>query len=207
MSASAPGGGGDAPRLSAQVSFLLEVDRVKQVVRHNPVGDGSRRENAAEHMWHLAVMTIVLAEHAREPVDLLRVLTMLLLHDVVEIDTGDTLFYDLEARAATAAAERAAAERIFGLLPPDQADQLRALWSEFEERATPDGRFAAAVDRLQPLLLNLQAGGGAWLTAGVTAGRVREANAHIAEGAPRLWDLAQEVIAAAQGAGILRGSA
>ncbi len=190
-------------RLEAQLAFLLEIDRVKHVLRHNPVADGSRRETAAEHMWHLAVLAIVLAEHAAEPVDLARVLTMVVLHDVVEIDTGDTLFYDTEARSAVAAAERAAAERIFGLLPEPQGPLLQATWAEFEAQQTADARFAAAIDRLQPLLLNLSAGGGAWVTAGVSAGDVTTANAHIEAGAPRLWAVAREVISAARAAGIL----
>ena len=192
-------------RLEAQLAFLLEIDRVKQVLRQNPLADGSRRETAAEHMWHLAVLAIVLAEHAAEPVDLARVLTMVVLHDVVEIDTGDTLFYDTEARAAVAAAEQAAAERIFGLLPDAQGARLRATWQEFEAQQTAEARFAAAIDRLQPLLLNLSAGGGAWVTAGVSAGQVSSANAHIEAGAPRLWDVAREVIAVARTAGILSG--
>ena len=190
-------------RLAAQVAFLLEVDRVKQVLRHNPLADGSRLENDAEHMWHLAVMAVVLAEHAAEPVDLARVLTMLVLHDVVEIDAGDTLFYDDAGREAAAAAEREAAERIFGLLPADQGEELRRTWDEFEARESPDARFAAAVDRLQPLLLNLSAGGGAWAGTGLGPSRLRAANARIEAGAPRLWALAQEVIAAAEAAGIV----
>ena len=190
-------------RLAAQVSFLLEIDKVKQVVRHNPLADGSRRENDAEHMWHLAVMALVLAEHAGRPVDLARVLTMLILHDVVEIDTGDTLFYDGAGREEVAAAERAAAERIFGLLPEGQGGELRRVWEEFEARESDEARFAAAVDRLQPLLLNLSAGGGAWTEAGVGPSRLRAANAHIGAGAPLLWDLAQELIAAAEDAGIV----
>ncbi len=190
-------------RLEAQLAFLLEIDQVKHVLRHNPVADGSRRETAAEHMWHLAVLAIVLAEHAAAPVDLARVLTMVVLHDVVEIDTGDTFFYDTEARAAVTAAERAAAERIFGLLPDRQGAQLRAAWEEFEAQQTAEAQFAAAIDRLQPLLLNLSAGGGAWVTAGVSAGQVTRANSHIEAGAPRLWDVAREVIAAARAAGIL----
>lgn len=204
-------GTGDAPsgtveaRLAAQVRFLLEIDRVKQVVRHNPVADGSRRENDAEHMWHLTLLALVLAEHAGEPVDLLRVLTMVAIHDVVEIDTGDVLFYDEEGRSAAAAAERAAADRIFGLLPPDQAGELRALWAEFEARQSPDARFAAAVDRLQPLLLNLSAGGGAWTAEGVTAAQARAANAHMAAGSERLWALAQDLIGTAEAAGLLAG--
>lgn len=192
-----------AERLLAQLAFVVELDRVKQVVRHNPVADGSRRENDAEHMWHLAVMALVLAEHAAEPVDLHRVLAMVVLHDVVEIDTGDVLVYDADARAAAAGAERAAAERIFGLLPPDQAGAYRSLWEEFEARATADARFAAAVDRLQPLLLNRAAGGGAWATEGVTADRVLEGNAHIAAGSPALWGAARELVAEAVAAGVL----
>lgn len=190
-------------RLQAQVRFLLEIDRVKQVVRHNPLADGSRRENDAEHMWHVGVVALVLAEHADEPVDILRVLTMVAIHDVVEIDTGDVLVYDTEARRGAAAAERAAAERIFGLLPPDQADGLRALWAEFEARQSPDARFAATVDRLQPLLLNLAAGGGAWPAEGVTAAQARATNAHMAAGSARLWALAQELISTAEAAGML----
>ncbi|MGH9283924.1 MAG: HD domain-containing protein, partial [Acidimicrobiales bacterium] len=160
------GAGAGRERLAAQLAFLLEIDRVKQVLRHNPLADGSRRENDAEHMWHLSVMAVVLAEHAAEPVDLARVLTMVVLHDVVEIDTGDVLFYDDAGREAVAAAEQAAAARIFGLLPADQGEKLRALWEEFEARQSADARFAAAVDRLHPLLLNRSAGGGAWTGAG-----------------------------------------
>ena len=193
-------------RLTEQIDFLLEIDRVKQVVRHNPLADGSRPENDAEHMWHLTVMALVLAEHAGEPVDVVRVVTMLALHDVVEIDTGDVLFYDEEARRAAAPAERAAAERIFGLLPDDQGQALRALWEEFEQRQTADARFAAAIDRLQPLLLNRAAGGGAWTTERLTAAQVRQANIHIATGSPPLWELAREVIAAAEAAGLLAGA-
>lgn len=196
---------GPHDRLTAQLRFLLEIDRVKQVVRHNPLADGSRPENDAEHMWHLTVMALVLAEHAAEPVDVLRVLTMVALHDVVEIDVGDVLFYDEEARQAAAVGERQAAERIFGLLPPDQAVGLRALWEEFEARATTDARFAAAIDRLQPLLLNLWAGGGAWTAEGLSAARVRTANAPIKAGSPRLWEAARQIIATAEAAGMLSG--
>ena len=194
---------GPADRLVAQLRFLHEIDRVKQVVRRNPLADGARRENDAEHMWHLTVMALVLAEHARQPVDLLRVLTMVAIHDLVEIDTGDVLVYDDEAKQAVAAAEAAAAERIFGLLPADQGDALRRVWGEFEARRSPDARFAAAVDRLQPLLQNFHAGGGAWTSEAVSAARVRAANAHIADGSPRLWELAQEVIAMAEASGLL----
>lgn len=194
---------GDPGRLAAQIGFVLEVDRVKQVLRRSPLTDGSRRENDAEHMWHLAVMAVVLAEHAAGPVDLLRVVTMLVLHDVVEIDAGDTLVYDEAARSAATARERAAADRVFGLLPADQAAALRAVWDEFEARETPEARFAAALDRLQPLLLNHAAGGGPWVEEGLGTDRVRAANAHIALGSPALGHLADEVIASAEAAGML----
>ncbi|HET9443432.1 MAG TPA: HD domain-containing protein, partial [Acidimicrobiales bacterium] len=145
-------------------------------------------ENSAEHMWHLAVAVLVLAEHAEEPVDLARVLTMVLIHDVVEIDAGDTFLYDEAARAGQAERERAAADRLYGLLPDDQGRALRRLWEEFEARETPDARFAAALDRLQSVLLNLATDGRAWREHGITADRVRAANAHMARGSAALWN-------------------
>lgn len=191
-------------RLDRQLRFLLEADRVKQVVRHNPLADGSRRENDAEHMWHLALAVLVLAEHAAEPVDVVRVLTMVLVHDLVEIDTGDVLVYDDEARAAAVDGERVAAERIFGLLPDDQAHLLREAWEEFEAGETAEARFAAAVDRLQPVLLNHAAGGGAWVDHGLAYEAVAARNAHVADGAPALGEALQGLLADAQGRGFLR---
>jgi putative hydrolases of HD superfamily len=152
-------------RLDAQIGFLLEIDRLKSVVRQNPVADGSRNENTAEHSWHLALMAIVLAEHADHAVDVGKVVRMLLLHDLVEIDAGDTFVYlamDGDGRAEQEAREQLAAERIFGLLPHDQAAGLRAVWNEFEAASTPEAQFAKAVDRLAPMLLNRSAGGGSW---------------------------------------------
>lgn len=191
-------------RLDRQLRFLLEADRVKQVVRHNPLADGSRRENDAEHMWHLALAVLVLAEHAAEPVDVVRVLTMVLVHDLVEIDTGDVLVYDVDARAAALDGERAAAERIFGLLPDDQAALLREAWEEFEAGETAEARFAAAVDRLQPVLLNHAAGGGAWVDHGLAYDVVAARNAHVADGAPALGEAVHALLADAQGRGFLR---
>ncbi|MFP5326448.1 MAG: HD domain-containing protein [Acidimicrobiia bacterium] len=190
-------------RLDAQLRFILELDRAKQVLRQNSLADASRQENDAEHMWHLAVMALVLREHAGPEVDVAHVIEMLLVHDVVEIDAGDTFAYDDAAHADKEARERLAAERIFGLLPDDQAQLMWDLWLEFEAKETPEARFAASVDRLQPLLLNAASGGQAWKRHGVTADRVRARNAHIADGAPALWDRAQRVIDAAVARGEL----
>jgi putative hydrolase of HD superfamily len=190
-------------RLRAQLDFLVEVDRVKQVLRHNPLAGGSRRENDAEHMWHLALAVLVLAEHAAAPVDLGRVLAMVLVHDLVEIDTGDVLVYDTEARVAQQSAERAAAERIFGLLPGEQGVELRGVWEEFEARLTPEARFAAAVDRLLPVLLNHAAGGGAWVEHGVAHQAARAANAHVADGSPEVWSAIEALLADGAARGML----
>lgn len=190
-------------RLQRQLAFVREIDAAKRVLRQNPLADGTRRENDAEHMWHLAVMAVVLAEHATEPVDLLRVLKMLLVHDIVEIDAGDTFVYDEAARAGKVEREREAAERIFGLLPGDQGAELHALWEEFEAQATPEARFAAAVDRLLPMMLNHAAGGGAWAMHGITNDRVRARNEHIAGVAPELWEAARALIDDAVARGIL----
>jgi putative hydrolases of HD superfamily len=182
------------PRLAQQVSFVLEADKLKQVLRRTTLADGSRRENSAEHSWHLALAALVLAEHASEPVDLARVVWMLVVHDLVEIDAGDTFAYDKEERASQAERERRAADRLFALLPDDQAADLRALWDEFERQQTPDARFAAAVDRIQPVLLNYASGGVAWREHGVSAEQVRERNRHVGEAAPELWALIAAVI-------------
>lgn len=191
-------------RLEEQVAFLLEADRLKTVLRRSRLADGSRLENSAEHSWHLALFAAVLVEHAAEEVDLLRILRMLLVHDLVEIDAGDTFAYDEEATLSKVERERAAADRLFALLPGGQAEEWRALWDEFEARETSDARFAAAVDRLQPVLLNYASGGSSWREHGITVDQVVAFNRHMAEGAPALWDHARRVIAAAAEAGHLR---
>ena len=190
-------------RLDAQIRFILELDKAKQVLRQNTLADASRQENDAEHMWHLAVIALVLREHAPGDIDIARVVEMLLVHDVVEIDAGDTFAYDEAGQVDKEERETRAAERIFGLLPDDQARWIWELWLEFEAKATPEARFAASVDRLQPLLLNAASGGQAWKRHGVTAERVRTRNAHIADGAPALWERAQQVIQRAIEDGIL----
>lgn len=188
-------------RLERQLQFLIEIDKAKNVLRQSVLTNKSRRENDAEHSWHLAVMALVLHEYANEPVDLLRVIKMLLIHDLVEIDAGDTFAYDEAGRRDQKEREKAAAQRIFGLLPKDQAEELEALWQEFEERSTADARFAAALDRLHPILLNFYAQGVTWRKHGVSKEQVMARNRHIEEGSTTLWELGKRVIdeAAARG--------
>ncbi len=149
-------------RLARQIAFIIELDKLKQVLRQTLLIDRSRQENDAEHSWHIAAMVVVLDEYAEPEVDRLRVLKMLLIHDIVEIDAGDTFLYDTAHAATQAAREQAAAERLYGLLPPDQGAALRALWDEFEAGETRDARFAKALDRLQPMLHNCHTEGAMW---------------------------------------------
>jgi putative hydrolase of HD superfamily len=190
-------------RLGAQLAFVREIDRVKGIFRQTTLMDGSRKENDAEHSWHIALMAVVLAEHAPSELDVLRTVTMLLAHDLVEIDCGDTFCYDTAGMVGKHERESAAADRIFGLLPPAQAAHLRSLWDEFEARETPEARYANALDRLQPMLHNFETSGGAWREHGVTADRVLRRNRIIGEGAPGLWDFARDMIAEAVRMGFL----
>lgn len=183
-------------RLTQQLEFIAEIDRLKHILRQTWLLDGSRRENDAEHSWHIAVMAVLLAEHAETPVDPARVVKMLLIHDVVEIDAGDTFIYDTAGHADKDEREQRAAERIFGLLPADQAAELRALWDEFEARDSADARYAAAIDRLQPLMHNYRTQGKAWQAHGVTADRVIAMNQpRISAASPALWLVAERMIA------------
>jgi putative hydrolase of HD superfamily len=194
-------------RLKRQIEFLIEIDKLKAVLRQNYLADASRRENDAEHSWHLALMAIVLSEWSAESeIDLAKVIRMVLMHDLVEIDTGDVFVYDEAARAAHAQREEAAAERIFSLLPNDQAREFRALWDEFEARETAEARYAAALDRLQPLLLNYHSGGLAWRKHRISAAQVRRINRRIQDGAPNLWEFAQGLIQEAETEGLLRSN-
>jgi putative hydrolase of HD superfamily len=185
----------DDDRLARQIGFLLEIDKLKRVLRQTWHLDQSRRENDAEHSWHLAVMALLLAEYAAEPgLDLARVVKMALVHDLVEIDAGDTFAYDEVGARDKCQREQAAADRLFGMLPADQAAEVRGLWDEFEARKSPEARYAAGLDRLQPLLHNYHTEGRAWREHGVTSDRVLARNRHMAEGAPRLWQYAQSLI-------------
>ena len=181
-------------RLQRQLAFIVEIDKAKSILRNSLVIEEGRRENDAEHAWHLAVMARVLTEYADTAIDVDRVIELLLIHDLVEIDAGDTFVYDTAARELKAEKERAAAERIFGLLPCDQAAVLRARWEEFEARQTPEAKFAGALDRLQPLLLNFHTQGHAWRKHGVRRDQVMGVNASIADGAPELWEYARGLI-------------
>lgn len=182
-------------RLERQLAFVVELDRLKQVMRRSYILRGERRENSAEHSWHVALMALVLAEHADDEIDLARVLKLLLVHDVVEIDAGDVFVYDTGARAAKREAERRAAERVFGLLPADQALELRALWEEFEAKQTPEARFAGALDRLMPLLHNHRAEGRTWREHGIVSHQVFAVNEpEISRGSTRLWEHARRLI-------------
>lgn len=190
-----------AERLAAQVAFVLEVDRLKSVLRRGYVADGSRYENSAEHSWTLALMAFVLAEHAAEPVDMSTVVRMVVIHDIVEVDAGDTYIYDEAGTADQEAREQRAADRLFGLLPSPQAGELRALWDEFEEAVTPEARFARALDRFAGFLLNHASDGRSWHENGVTADQVHRRNQVIDTGAPALWDEVQRRLADAVAAG------
>jgi len=192
-----------APRLAAQIHFILEIDKLKSVLRRTSILEGSRRENSAEHSWHLAMMALLLAEYGPPDLDLTRVLKMVLVHDLVEIDAGDTFCYDETGRADQNERERRAADRLFALLPPDLGVELRTLWEEFDSRATPDARFAAALDRLQPVLLNYTSGGGTWREHRVTRDQVVERNQPMGDGAPELWEYARSLIEDAAARGLI----
>jgi putative hydrolases of HD superfamily len=180
-------------RLEQQFAFLNEADRLKQVLRATTLVDGSRRENSGEHSWHLALYGMVLADHAPQGVRLDRVIRMLILHDLVEIDVGDVPIHSANghahASAETQVAEARAADRIFGLLPADLAADFRALWEEFEATETPDAIFAKSLDRVQPVIANLMSGGGTWATYDVTFDQLESrVGQKVARGAPALWD-------------------
>jgi putative hydrolase of HD superfamily len=183
-----------AARLERQLAFLIEADRLKGILRQTTLCDGSRAENSAEHSWHLALAATVLVEHAGPDVDGGRVLRMLLVHDLVEIDAGDAFAYDATANVGKEEREREAAARIFGLLPPDQRDELRALWEEFEEGTTAEARVAVAIDRLQPLLLNHQSSGGSWRAHGVARAQVMRRMAPIEAALPSIWPAVLDIV-------------
>ena len=174
-------------RLARQLGFLAELDKLKLVLRRTSVVGESRLENTAEHSWHLGVMATVLAEHAQAPVDVERAMTMVLVHDIVEIDAGDTFAFDAAANLDKEEREQAAAGRLFGLLPGDQRAHYRALWDEFEARETPEALFANALDRFQGLLQNVHNDGGTWKKYEISRARILERMDPIREGAPALW--------------------
>jgi 5'-deoxynucleotidase YfbR-like HD superfamily hydrolase len=184
-------------RLRRQIAFLIEADKLKSVLRQSYVTNSERRENSSEHSWHVALLTMILAEYANRSIDVCKVIRMMLVHDLVEIDAGDTFIYDDSGNASKATRERAAAERIFGLLPDDQSAETRDLWEEFEMQQSAEAKFANAVDRLMPVLHNYFTHGRSWREHGITQKQALAKNRKIADGAEELWALARSLIVAA----------
>ena len=192
-------------RLKKQIEFIVEIDKLKLIMRQSRLIGTDRTENDAEHSWHLAVMAILLAEYAEtKDLDLLKVVKMVLIHDLVEIDAGDTFCFDEKAYEDKACRENKAAERIFNILPQDQAEEIWVLWREFEEMNTPEARFAACLDRIEPLLLNYHTNGHTWKKPGVTSQKALQRIAVLEQGAPKLWEYAKELIEDAIKQGILK---
>lgn len=178
----------DKDRLSQQMSFLEEVDKEKKIERVTELSDGTRRETDAEHAWHMAIMALILSEYANEEIDVLKTVSMILLHDVVEIDAGDTYAYDEEGLKTQKEREEKAARRLYGLLPEDQCEKFKALFEEFEEAKTPEARFARALDNVQPSMLTATAGGGSWKERQVRLSQVLGRNEITPKGSKALWD-------------------
>ena len=181
-------------RLKKQLDFILEVDKVKNIFRQTYLADGNRKENDAEHSWHLALMAVLLKEYSNEEVDLSKVIPMVLAHDLVEIDAGDTYAYDAEGLKTQKAREEAAKERLYSMLPEDQKADLTAIFDEFEERKTPEAKFARALDNLQPLLLNNSNDGGDWRNHDVTAEKVYERQSRTREGSEKLFEVTDTIL-------------
>lgn len=198
---------GDTTGFQQQVEFAVESDKLKRVLRRNLLMDGSRRENSAEHSWYLGMLALTFADYAPPGTDIDRVVPMVLVHDLVEIDAGDTFAYDPQARATQQEREHKAADRLFALLPGEQAGRLRGLWDEFEERRSNEAKFARALDRIAPLIANHRNEGGTWVTGGVTADRVRARVPVIADGSPRLAEYATALIDDAVARGYLATAA
>lgn len=181
-------------RLKKQMEFILEADKIKRIGRQTYLSDGVRKENDAEHSWHLALMAILLQEHSNQELDVLKVITMVLIHDMVEIDAGDTYAYDEAAHATKREREVAAADRIFGILPTDQKEYLRQLWEEFEAYETPEAKFAHMLDNFQPLMLNDATDGRSWVEHGVKKSQVLKRNARTAEGSEVIMNEVRKIV-------------
>lgn len=190
--------------LLKQIEFIKEIDKIKYIQRRTKLINSNRCENDAEHSWHLAMMTLILAEHSNKPIDVLKVIKMVLIHDIVEIDAGDTFIYDTQKNHTNTANELEAAKRIFGILPTKQRDELIDLWMEFEEGKTVDAKFAKAMDRLEPLLQNASNSGGTWTEYNVPYQKVYEKKKIIKNGSDSLWKYAEEIINQCVTEGILK---
>jgi len=192
-------------RLSAQLSFLVEIDKLKSVLRKTYLIDGSRLENSAEHSWHVALWSMLMLEHANDPsLDLNRVIRLLLLHDLVEIDAGDTFAYDTQGYRDKEEREKAAAARLFGLLPDDQRDEWMTLWREFEDGLTPEAKYAGALDRLQPVIHNFSTGGVSWKKNGIVRSQVLKRLEPVRETSETLWAFTLEIVQKSIDGGLLK---
>ena len=187
-------GEGIPERLRRQLEFILEIDRLKSVLRQSYLIDSDRHENSAEHSWHLAVAAMVLAEHAKEEIDVSKVIRLVLVHDLVEIDAGDTFIYDDAGNVGKAGREQKAANRLFGVLPEEQGQTFMALWREFEDRQTPDAKFAFALDRLMPILHNVFTQGRSWKEHGIRQEQALAKNRPLEDGSPVLWQAVESLI-------------
>ena len=181
-------------RLKKQLDFALEIDKEKNILRQTHLSGHGRNENDAEHAWHMAIMAYLLREYSNEPVDITRVMLMCLIHDVVEIDAGDTYAYDEEGKKTQKTREEAAKERIYSLLPEDQKEELAAIFDEFEESKTPESKFAHAMDNLQPLMLNNSNDGGDWREHGVSAKQVYGRQSRTKEGSEKLYEVTDQIL-------------
>lgn len=182
----------DEARLDKQFDFIREIDKEKFIGRQTYLSDGIRKENDAEHAWHMAIMTILLSEYSNEKIDVLKTITMLLIHDLVEIDAGDTYAYDTKGNETKRAREEQAADRLFAILPEEQGRHLRELWEEFERSDTPEAKFAHTMDNIQPMMLNAATEGKAWVEHGVYLDQIMGRNKHTADGSKELWQYAYE---------------
>lgn len=178
----------DKERIEKQFSFCREIDKEKFIGRQTYLTGAKRKENDAEHAWHMSIMTLLLSEYANEKIDVLKTISMLLIHDLVEIDAGDTFAYDEKAKKSQREREIIAADRIFGLLPSDQGEKLRALWDEFEEGVTPEAKFAHTMDNIQPTMLNAATDGKSWKEKGVYLSQILNRNSNTADGSETLWE-------------------
>ena len=190
--------------LQKQIAFIKEIDKIKYIQRRSKLFNSDRRENDAEHSWHLAMMAIVLAEHSNNSIDLLKVLKMVLIHDIVEIDAGDTFIYDTTKKHANIDEEHIAAKRIFGLLPQEKAEELLALWEEFEEGETDEAKFAKTMDRFEPLLQDATNDGGTWMEFDLPYQNVYDINKSIKKGSTTIWNYADNLINESVGKGFLK---
>lgn len=190
--------------LLQQIDFIKEIDKIKYIQRKTKLFNSDRNENDAEHSWHLAMMTLVLVQHSEVPVDILKVLKMVLIHDIVEIDAGDTFIYNAAKNHSNTEEERKAAQRIFGILPKKQADEMLSIWEEFENGQTPEAKFARTMDRLEPLLQNISNKGGTWKEFSVDYSKVYEKKKVMKEGSAAIWNYAENLINESVEKGILK---